>query len=303
MRELPDAARDPREWRAAAEELLQRAERAAPLLAVEPWWRYAALGRAGTPEGQSLLERAIKRSPGVAFLHEMLGLEHLGLGDFEPAIAQLTKAIALQPDCAIAYNLRGACLSDQGARLDDAVCDLDRAIELDPSVALAWSNRAKTRRRQRRFEEALHDIDYALRLAPGHADSALFRMTILLDLERHTDLIAAADELLSRKASPNALINRGAAKLHLGDLDGALADLDAGLARSPLEDGFFFRGRVHLARLALNAAERDFKILLDNGVSEPRRSECVAFLAEIQARRGGGPTSRDERPWWKKLLS
>jgi tetratricopeptide (TPR) repeat protein len=232
----------------------------------------------------------------VAFLHEMLGLEHLCFRDFDAAIAQLTKAIALQPESAIAYNLRGASLSDQGARLEDAIGDLDRAIELDPSVALAWSNRAKTRRRQRRFDDAMHDIDYALWLAPGADDSVLFRMGVLLDLERHADLIAAADDFLSRKASPFALINRGAAKLHLGDLDGALADLDAGLALSPLEDGFFFRGRVHLARLALDAAERDFKILLDNGVDEPRRSECVDFLAEIQ-------TARDERPWWKKLFS
>jgi hypothetical protein len=50
---------------------------------------------------------------------------------------------------------------------------------------------------------------------------------------------------------------------------------------------------VQLARLALDAAERDFKILLDNGVGEPRRSECLDFVAEIQAR----------RPWWKKLFS
>ncbi len=167
---------------------------------------------------------------------------------------------------------------------------------------MAWSNRAKTLRRQRRFEEAMHDIDHAVRLAPGSDDSALFRMTVLLDLERHADLVAAADELLARKKSPIALINRGAAKLHLGDLDGALADLDAGIALSPLEDGFFFRGRVHLARAALDEAERDFKILLDSRMGEPRRSECVDFLADIQARRGGERAPRDERPWWKKLL-
>ncbi len=302
VQNLADSARDASSWRAAADAFLERAARAAPLLAIEPWWQYAALGRPGAPEARPLLEAAITRSPQAAFLHEILGLEHLCAGDFDAAVAQLTKAIALQPDSANAYNLRGAGLSDQGKRLDDAMRDLNHAIELDPSVALAWSNRAKTRYRLQQRDEALHDIDHALRLAPGHEDSTRFRIAVLLDLGRDDDVVAAADRFLSGRASPGILIKRGTAKLRLGDLAGALADLDAGIALTPLEDGLFFRGQVHLAMGALDTAERDFRLLLESDIGESRRNECSNFMTEIDARRRATPATKDNRAWWKKLF-
>jgi tetratricopeptide (TPR) repeat protein len=301
VRSLAEAAGDASRWRAAADAFLRSAAEAAPLLSVEPWWRYAKIGRAGAPKARRLLEEAIERSPRSAFLHEILGLEHLCRGDFGRAIERLTDAIALDPDSANAFNLRGASLSDQGTRVDDAVRDLDRAIELDPGVALAWSNRAKTVYRLKDLGAALHDIDYALRLAPGHDDSSRFRMTLLLELQRHHEVVAAADQFLSKRQSPEVLIKRGTAKLHLGDLDDALADLDAGIELTPLEDGFFFRGRVHLASGRLDAAERDVRFLLDNNVGEARRNECKELLAEIEARRGSIPPD-DNRPWWKKIF-
>ncbi len=56
-----------------------------------------------------------------------------------------------------------------------ALADLDRAIALDPNRADAWSLRASAHRDAGAFDEAARDVDAALRLDPDDADALLER--------------------------------------------------------------------------------------------------------------------------------
>lgn len=61
-------------------------------------------------------------------------------GDFQGAIANFDKALALNPNYAEAYNSRGEAHSKLGDK-QEAIKDYNQAIALDPKFAAAYSNR------------------------------------------------------------------------------------------------------------------------------------------------------------------
>jgi tetratricopeptide (TPR) repeat protein len=54
-------------------------------------------------------------------------------------------------------------------RRDRALADLNRALKLDPALAVAYAQRGVTYRLRGRYEQALADLERALVLDPGDA--------------------------------------------------------------------------------------------------------------------------------------
>ena len=77
-------------------------------------------------------------------------------GEFDRALADLDRAIALEPDNANIYDDRGNVWRDRG-RFDRAVEDYDKAIALSPGFAFAFYNRSQAHYLAGRFKEALAD--------------------------------------------------------------------------------------------------------------------------------------------------
>jgi tetratricopeptide (TPR) repeat protein len=69
------------------------------------------------------------------------GLAHNNKGDYERAIADMTRAIGVDPSYTIAIGNRGFVYNNKGD-YDRAIADLTRAIELDPKDAFAFYNRS-----------------------------------------------------------------------------------------------------------------------------------------------------------------
>ena len=64
----------------------------------------------------------------------------LELKRFEEAVTSCDKAIALEPDHALAHNNRGAALIEL-KHFEGALASCDSAIALEPGYALAYYNR------------------------------------------------------------------------------------------------------------------------------------------------------------------
>src|SRR5688572_15395781 len=80
----------------------------------------------GSTSGEAKLDQA------AAFGHR---------GDFSSAVRLASEVIDQQPSDALAYVVRGAAHRRSGA-YSEAIADLDRAIELDPQIADAYTQRA-----------------------------------------------------------------------------------------------------------------------------------------------------------------
>lgn len=77
-------------------------------------------------------------------------------GQYKKAVADLSKAIRLEPKYLRAYNNRGFVYSKLG-ELDKAVADLTEAIRLDPKYGEAYFNRATVYEQQHNLERAALD--------------------------------------------------------------------------------------------------------------------------------------------------
>jgi len=92
-------------------------------------------------------------------------VEHTKKGKFDQAIADLSKALMLNPRNALAYNNRGILYRKKG-QLDRALSDYNRALKLNPRFAEAYNNRAVAYYYKKEYDKAWDDVRKAQSL--GH---------------------------------------------------------------------------------------------------------------------------------------
>jgi tetratricopeptide (TPR) repeat protein len=141
------------------------------------------------------------------------------------------------------YVLRGQARRQSGDA-EGAAGDFGVALQRDPTLAAAWSGRGLCRRALGDLAGAIEDFDAALRhtkpSAPLFINRGLTRRALAQQLpsgQANALLEAArADYDAALALDPHsaiALNNRGVVRLQLGDVTGAIADLDAALERAP----------------------------------------------------------------------
>ena len=88
-------------------------------------------------------------------------------GEVDIAIADFTKAIALNPNYALAYNNRGNAYGRKGD-YDRAIADFGRAIKLNPKDADAYNNRGLAYDDKGNKEKAIADYRKVLEIDPSN---------------------------------------------------------------------------------------------------------------------------------------
>lgn len=123
-----------------------------------------------------------------------------GQGQYDRAIEEFTKAIAIDPDSAEAYYSRGLAyimIEDYAS----AVKDYDKAIELDPS-AVAYNNRCWSYYKMGEYEQALPDCERSLQLNPDDVHALDSRARVYQALGRTEDAIQDFDRIIELGADP-----------------------------------------------------------------------------------------------------
>jgi tetratricopeptide (TPR) repeat protein len=116
-------------------------------------------------------DKAIALKPVGHLAYANRGAALVSIGQFDKALSDLNMAIALKPHYE-AYINRGIVFEETG-RLDTALTDYERAIVLNPSRYEAYYNRGVAFEKMRQFEKAIPDFDTALALRQN--DPELFR--------------------------------------------------------------------------------------------------------------------------------
>jgi tetratricopeptide (TPR) repeat protein len=206
------------------------------------------LGLGEQTAGRRLLERAAALAPDhpmVAFLRG-----YLHDAPLDERIAQLTRAVELEPRFVRAWSCRAQAYRSRGERAL-ARADLDRALALSESTT-ALRESVRWALEDGQDEVAIRDLRRVVELDPDHAGAWRGLGNLLSD----TDLdaaVSAYDEGLRRDPEDLvALVSRGTVHLHRGDRAAARRDADRALALAP-DDGW---GRLLRARLRLDAGDR-----------------------------------------------
>jgi tetratricopeptide (TPR) repeat protein len=153
-------------------------------------------GRALIAQGQleqaiAELDRAIELDPDEVEVYVTRGFAYIALGQFERGIADYDTAIELESDNPILYNDRGFAYAELG-KYERAVADYDKAIELDPdydNVDYAYNNRGFAYGSLGKYEQAFSDFERAIALNPDNAWVYYNRALIHIDMGQSTDAI------------------------------------------------------------------------------------------------------------------
>jgi tetratricopeptide (TPR) repeat protein len=133
------------------------------------------------------------------------GMKGVLLGDRKSAIADLTRAIEMDPKMTAAYDGRatGRLVEED---FDGAIADSTKVIELDPRNARAYQARGVAKLYKKDFASAADDFSKAIEIDPKN----------MLPYEKRSE-----------------------AKEGLNDLDGAIADVNKAMALKPDDIGLY----------------------------------------------------------------
>jgi tetratricopeptide (TPR) repeat protein len=99
------------------------------------------------------------------------GVELKRKGDIDGAIADYTRAIALNSKDLFAFNNRANTRRDKGD-LDGAIADYSEALRLDRDYAAAYTNRGRVHEMRKDLVRARADFKAALAAAPNKYDNS-----------------------------------------------------------------------------------------------------------------------------------
>ena len=167
----------------------------------------------------------------------------LWTGPRRAALADLDRAIAVDPKFAKAYSYRGAAHSRRGQN-ELALADYDALITLMPENAGAYKDRGGVLVRLARFHQAIQDLDEAIRLDPKRATAYQNRGAAYNSLgqyERAIDDFTEAIRLDPDRAG--AYSNRGLAHFAIGEYDQAVVDLSQAIQLAAAHGDHSFQSR------------------------------------------------------------
>jgi tetratricopeptide (TPR) repeat protein len=205
-----------------------------------------------------LLSRQGKHTDGLHFIDAALLIEResasiynsranvlVALKRFDEALANFRRAIALNPQYAVAFGNLGNAYQQLG-RFDDAIASYDKAIALDPDDAEAFHNRGRALQDLNRLVEAVSSYEKAIALRRDYAEAFSNRGTALQGLGRHFEAVTSYNRAIALKSDfPEALCSRGSVFQELKRFEEALASYDRAIALKPdFADAFNNRGAL-----------------------------------------------------------
>jgi tetratricopeptide (TPR) repeat protein len=210
----------------------------------------------------ALLERASRAptfpAPLLARIYGRRGMAYCSRGDYQQAIADFDRALALDPTYAWAYVLRGVAFA-AGEEHQQAIADFDRALALDDRAALAYALRGIAYTERSKYQQAIADFDRALALDPEIEGVSVLRSQAYWKLRMFRPGKEGFELALALDPSDGqALVMRGMAHCCLDEEGLALADFNRALALDPSNaQAYAGRGHVYLEMGEIERARAD----------------------------------------------
>ena len=179
------------------------------------------------------LQKALAINPDYAEAHYNLGNAFLQQGRMEEAIAQYQMALEIMPDDEEVHNNLGNVFLQQG-RMEEAISCYQKALEINPNHAKAHNNLGNAFRQQGRLEEAIAHFQKALAINPDYAEVHNNLGVVFTQQGRIEGAISQFQKALEIKPDyAEAHYNLGNAFLQQGHVEEAIAHFQKALAIKP----------------------------------------------------------------------
>ena len=193
------------------------------------------------------IQNAQPNNPGLWLAFYMRAKAYGKKGDYERAMPDFAKAIALDSEKPAIYLDRGIVLLSN-AQYDRAIADFTKVIELDDSSSRAYNLRATARLDQGLFQLAIADFSKAIDLSGGEALYYNNRAWAYFKFGRLLQAFSDSEVSLEKQPNqPTFLDTRGHIFEALGHREEAVADFRRALAKDPEQT----EGKKALQRLGV----------------------------------------------------
>lgn len=161
------------------------------------------------------------------------GMAYIEQGAYEEAVAELEKAIALDPDNADAHRNLGIAYGELN-RWEESAAAYERAIEIDPDFGEAYADLTAAYFHLGRIPEALEAGEKAIELAPDSA-TAHNNLGVVYEQQGEFDKAIAEYERAVEldPSDPNPHNNLGIIYKQQGEFDQAIAEYEKAIALDP----------------------------------------------------------------------
>ncbi len=183
---------------------------------------------------------------------------------YTEAIHYLNTLIEVDSTLAEGWFLRGVAkyyLNDLQGSKDD----LSKSISKNPLFTIAYHYRAIVNNRLSKYNEAFKDLEFALELRPEDQEILFTRGGTYIQTKQYG--LAILDYTRVIRSTPNNVdswINRGIAKLSLGDTLGALNDYSQAIKLNPFySESYSKRSRLYLEKKEFDIALSDITQAID----------------------------------------
>jgi tetratricopeptide (TPR) repeat protein len=190
--------------------------------------------------------KAIAINPEDADAYTYRGGAYDTLKDYPKAISDYTKVIAINPEDAYGYIIRGSIY----AALEDypkAIADYTKAIAINPENASAYNNRGNTYADLKDYPKAIADFDKAIAINPEDAFAYNNRGRIYAALKDYPKAIADCTKVIAiNPENAFAYSTRGVIYAALKDYPKAIADYTKVIAINPEDaSAYYDRGNTY----------------------------------------------------------
>jgi tetratricopeptide (TPR) repeat protein len=247
-------------------------------------------------DAQEDLREAIRLKPKQFNAYLVLAEAYSDQKDHNAALAQLDRAIELQPGLAVLYHKRGQiqlARRDLSAALRDFTETVQRfagnRLSATEVLVDAHTERGKILYSREQYAEALEAFNAARMLSPDWPRLQRWRAGLLQDLRRYEEALQAYDDYLRQDPKPEVEVfeARALVRTKLHDYAGAVADYSRALDVAPGSARLrVFRGWTYLVNGVPKLARQDFDaaVRLDaqNGNAHVGRGYALVQLGQAQ---------------------
>ncbi|BBM84851.1 tetratricopeptide repeat protein [Candidatus Uabimicrobium amorphum] len=229
----------------------------------------------------------IKNNPNNDLAYNNRGSLYKNLKQYEKALADYNKAIAIDPDNFVAYKNRGILYQDL-KQYEKALADYNKAIDIDPNNFEAYNNRGLLYKHLKQYEKALADYNKTIVIDPNNSFAYNNRGALYKDLKQYEKALADHNKAIALE--PNnfkAYNNRGALYKDLKQYEKALADYNKTIAIDPNNSkAYNNRGALYKYLKQHEKALADYNktIAIDpnNGFAYNNRGALYLYLKKYQ---------------------
>lgn len=213
------------------------------------------------------LNRAIALDPKNARAYRERSSIYRGNGNLDKALDDADAAVHLDPNDPQAFDNRGNVFSNN-KQFDRAIDDYNQAIRLDAKYAQAWQDRGANYYFKQNYDEAIKNYDEAIRLDPGNARAFTNRGAAYKAMGRTEQAIADESDAIRLDATmPEYFDNRGLSYEDKKDYDRAIADYNEAIRLRPQANFLTNRANAYNLKGELDRAIADYDraVALDPG--------------------------------------